>query len=542
MTSRGSMTSGSMTGGSMTSDNSVTSSGAMTSNGGGMSSVEGGRKRSRVAIVAIMIVALVAAGFTRHMAESQRGGAGAGQVQTGANLSNMNSFALALLLGGLRGPLVMLLWTSSEGQKTEKNLEDFDTKVEWIRLLQPEFDTVHIFQIWNKAYNVSVQMASNANKYTTILDALEYAKNVDRERPSNINILYAIGSVYFDKLGGASEKQYYRGRVRDETKPHKAAEKLNRADPGWRPLKMDAMLDEKGMLLPQYLDVRSPRPASLKADSPWNTDAELQYLEPYQPFPYGISPQALGYNYFKRAQVLQDVGKQRHAQISDLVIDSRPGLSLRMWGEEEMERARKVELAAFGKEIPTERIDLELPTADIAVNQAPAAGAVQEALFEYERAGRLFQDALKEYERHLQVHAVNRNTYEFHVEHLENMIALVQGDHDYLAAQLATGSERDRLIASATEHYKKSLTQSEYMIVRYHIDDQFVAELFPPGTNRLTADQLTPEQYAQIIMGNRQILRRPGVYDAMAEDRTEYERYATRAAMRLEQLAKATKS
>jgi len=31
-----------------------------------------------------------------------------------ANVSNLNSFSLALLLGGLRGPLVMLLWTSSE--------------------------------------------------------------------------------------------------------------------------------------------------------------------------------------------------------------------------------------------------------------------------------------------------------------------------------------------------------------------------------------------------------------------------------------------
>ena len=50
----------------------------------------------------------------------------------------------------------MILWTSSESQKNEKDLEGFDTKVEWIRLLQPEFDTVHVFQVWNKAYNISV--------------------------------------------------------------------------------------------------------------------------------------------------------------------------------------------------------------------------------------------------------------------------------------------------------------------------------------------------------------------------------------------------
>ena len=77
----------------------------------------------------------------------------------------------------------MILWSSSETQKSEKNLEDFDTKVEWIRLLQPEFDTVHIFQIWNKAYNISVQMAAVQNKYTTILDALEYAQRVEDQRP-----------------------------------------------------------------------------------------------------------------------------------------------------------------------------------------------------------------------------------------------------------------------------------------------------------------------------------------------------------------------
>jgi hypothetical protein len=226
--------------------------------------MNGGRKPSgRIAVVAVMVIALVAAGFTRHVAEAQRGAAGAGQVQTGATLSNMNSFALALLLGGLRGPLVMILWTSSEAQKSEKKLEDFDTKVEWIRMLQPEFDTVHIFQIWNKAYNISVQMASNANKYITILDAIEYAKSVDRERPNNINILYQIGSVYFDKLGGASEKQYYRKRVREETLPHHVDPRVNRGDPGWRPLKLDPMLDAKGMILPQYLAVSKPRPADL---------------------------------------------------------------------------------------------------------------------------------------------------------------------------------------------------------------------------------------------------------------------------------------
>lgn len=489
----------------------------MTSGG----SMSGSRMRGRVTIIAVMVIALVAAGFTRHVAEAQRGRPAAGTTQTGGNLSNMNSFALALLLGGLRGPLVMILWTSSEAQKSEKNLEDFDTKVEWIRMLQPEFDTVHIFQIWNKAYNISVQMASNANKYITILDAIEYAKSVDEERPNNINIIYQIGSVYFDKLGGASEKAYYRKRVREETLPRAKGAKVNRSDPDWRPLKMDPMLDAKGMILPEYQD-------------------ELKHLVQFQPFPYGLSPQALGYNYFKRAQLLQDAG-QRHTQISDLVIDSRPGLSLRMWAEEELERGRNVELAAFGKEIPTDpeqRFQKELPTADVALTAAPAPGAVREALYSYQRAAQLLEDAQREYERHLLKHAVNRSTYEFHLEHIKNLLHLARGDHDFLAAQLASGSERERLAASAAEHYRKALQQAEYMLVRYHLDDQFTSELFPPGTSRMNLENVPPEMYRQILLRNRELLRRPGVYDQHAEDRVEYESYADRAAIRLTQLEK----
>ena len=130
----------------------------------------------------------------------------------------MPSFATALLLGGLRGPLVMILWTSSENQKQQHDLQDFDTKVEWIRLLQPEFDTVHLYQIWNKAYNISVQMASLANKYTNILDAIDYGQKVEKGTPGRHQHHYRLlPCLYGDKLGTSQEHVYYRASVRRET-------------------------------------------------------------------------------------------------------------------------------------------------------------------------------------------------------------------------------------------------------------------------------------------------------------------------------------
>src|SRR5688572_24717848 len=96
--------------------------------------------RARVGIIAVLIVSIVVAGIMRDWAVRQRiaatalpgGGVASKSAAARSSLGSMNSFALALLLGGLRGPLVMFLWSTSESQKADKNLEDFDTKVEWI--------------------------------------------------------------------------------------------------------------------------------------------------------------------------------------------------------------------------------------------------------------------------------------------------------------------------------------------------------------------------------------------------------------------------
>ena len=223
------------------------------------------RTTSRIGIVVVLILSLALAGSARMLAQGLRRGpndVAEGAASGSTSLANMNSFALALLLGGLRGPLVMFLWINSENQKNEKDIEGFDTKVEWIRLLQPEFDTVHIFQVWNKAYNISVQMASNANKYATILDALDDAQKGEAQRPNNLNMLYQIGSIYMDKLGGSAEKNYYKQRILNETKPHAMRQKLAKTDPGYRRLELDPMLDANGMILPELLKPKYQLPST----------------------------------------------------------------------------------------------------------------------------------------------------------------------------------------------------------------------------------------------------------------------------------------
>ena len=427
----------------------------------------------------------------------------------------MDSFALALLLGGLRGPLVMILWTSSESQKQEKDLEDFDTKVEWIRLLQPEFDTVHIFQIWNKAYNISVLNATLPNKYLTILDALDYAAKVDRERPDDINILYAIGGVYFDKLDQSTEKEYYRQRVRAETLPHPNLQKLSPDDPAWRRLELDPVLDDKGYILPQYLKPTStllvdPTDPTLRYDG-----SELQFLAPYQPFPDGIPPVALGYNYQLRAAMLQAVGHQRHAQLSDLVLDSRPPLTLEFWSEEELERGRRFEIQALGKPVPTERLDLEQPAAatPLDMNLDPSHRPMLEhAQRIYALSARLAADSIAAFERHVIQYKRNVDTARSHMETLRAHLDLAAGDRDYLAAVLADPSPRAPVAASAREEYRRALIAEELIILHYYIGDETAKTLLPAGYDRSNIDKLNPDLYPGIIEDIKRRMNVPGQY------------------------------
>jgi hypothetical protein len=500
-------------------------------------------KPGRMLIAVVLIVALAASAATRQWAQHDRNQAIYGprgpSYAAGSSVGRMNSFALALLLGGLRGPLVMFLWMNSESQKNEHNLEGVETQIEWIRLLQPEFDTVHLFQIWNKAYNLSVQMASLSNKYLTILGALDYAHSVDRQRPNDINIVAAIAQVYFDKLGGSAEKDYYRPRVRQETLPHTDPQKLRQGDHGWRRLELDPMLDAKGDILPQYLETTRPPPSDLKPGEEWNTGAELQYLKEYQPFPYGLSPLALAYNYYKRAQVMQDHG-QRHIQLSDLVIDSRPALSLKGWAEAEWGRGRRFELEAFGKTIPSERLDMETQDAALPPDaKVDNSQAMEGAMWSYDRTVRLCRDAQKEYWRHLDKYKINLFTYLAHIDHLEMMDHLVSGDIDYLKAVTAPSQEKAKLLKEAAARYQQAIYKNQQIILKHYVDEDILIKSLPKGHDKSDLNDDKPNHipftaYAGILDHVDQLERQAAHPDMHQDDRHEYETYLKRAQTRFE--------
>ena len=460
-----------------------------------------------------------------------------------ASLSSMNSFALGLLLGGLRGPLVMILWTDSENQKTEKNLEGVDTEIEWIRLLQPEFDTVHLFQIWNKAYNISVQMASMANKYDTILGALDYAHNVDAQKPDDINIVAAIGQLYFDKLGTSSEKVYYRRRVREESKPHATESAERRADVGWRRVTLDPVLGRDFGLLP-----------SPAVQSDLRVLAEPRYAK-YGPYTDGLNTFGFAFNYYKRADDLLVDANQHHDQLSDVVIDSRPALTLKNWGDTEVDQARMREAQAFGRASAKDDeadafmstvTDPDLVTADVPPAATPARPAdVALAEADYDRATKLLPDGLAEYARHIKRFPDRFQQYALYMSEMVAEAQVAAADRDYLLATAApAGADRDRLLSRALDEYVRGEVGYDLVLLRYNTDGSVLARALPPGFAVLPR----PGQQPLEAMAPEQVVRAEAVADqAYAgakdddpnSDRFEYLRHLYRIRTRVGVIAAA---
>ncbi len=291
------------------------------------------------------------------------------------------------------------------------------------------------------------------------------------------------------------------------------------------------------MILPQYLRKKYKRPANVDP-SEWNTGAELQYLAKYQPFPFGICTFGFAYNYFKQAQVMQTTLKERHAQMSELVVDSRPALSLKNWQSAEISRGRRLELTAFNQTIPDQREDMDVPTADLAVDAPFSANQrdnIDAAIEAYDRAARLGPDAIAEYRRHLKNFMTNFQNYQSHMAECQANSDLAHGDSDYLKAMLARGAERHNLLVQSGKAYRKALDEEYEMIFKWYIDDELAAEAFPKGIRRTNIQQLPPAMYATVLR-KIQVLSHIRRYDPTADDRRPYENIVSRIQDRLKHI------
>jgi len=316
------------------------------------------------------------------------------------------------------------------------------------------------------------------------------------------------------------------------------------------------LLDEKGFLLPALLEPRADRPKPKPGSTMEYDGSELQYLRQFNTpesggFPYGVSPLALGYNYYKRSAAIVNITGQKHIYVSESVIDSRPGIVLRTWADEEMERGRRIEVPLLGKQNTEERWDLEPITAAFPPDaRLPAVDdktkkAIQEAMFSYGRAAETADLAAADFDQHARnkTFAENPNTYIYHMDTARGVAAMARADRAYFESIGAANGLGGKVTPKAELQalYERALELLYYAALRSDVENDIAAAVYPTVAktptdeplNKATIRQVDPKLYEKVYEATVAHYKKLGRLAVFEDSIREYSGYIDRARQRI---------
>lgn len=118
--------------------------------------------------------------------------------------------AVRLGLVGSRGFAVTLLWYAAIEKQKRNDYHEFERLVKAVTTLQPHFITPWIFQSWNIAYNVSVEMHSLGDMYHYIARGIDLLAEGERRNRRSPDMRYQLAFYYQNKFGVSDQVQTLR--------------------------------------------------------------------------------------------------------------------------------------------------------------------------------------------------------------------------------------------------------------------------------------------------------------------------------------------
>ncbi|MBY0459060.1 MAG: hypothetical protein K2V38_17125, partial [Gemmataceae bacterium] len=115
--------------------------------------------------------------------------------------AELTGSALRLTLTGSRGVAVTALWLSAIEKQKRNDFHEFEQRVQMVTKLQPNFITPWIFQSWNIAYNVSVEMHGSGDMYFYIVRGIQLLAEGERRNKRSPDMRYQIAFYYQNKFG-----------------------------------------------------------------------------------------------------------------------------------------------------------------------------------------------------------------------------------------------------------------------------------------------------------------------------------------------------
>ncbi len=124
--------------------------------------------------------------------------------------ADISGSAARLALTGSRGVAVTVLWLSAIEKQKRNDFHEFEQRVGMVTKLQPNFITPWIFQSWNIAYNVSVEMHGSGDMYYYIVRGIQLLAEGERRNKRSPDMRYQIAFYYQNKFGVADQADVLR--------------------------------------------------------------------------------------------------------------------------------------------------------------------------------------------------------------------------------------------------------------------------------------------------------------------------------------------
>ena len=115
--------------------------------------------------------------------------------------TELSGAAVRLLLTGSRGLAVSALWNTAIDKQKKHEWGELDIAVDSIAKLQPHTIEPWLFQSWNLAYNVSVEMDRLNDMYFYIARGISIAADGEAMNRNNPDLRYMLGFYYQNKFG-----------------------------------------------------------------------------------------------------------------------------------------------------------------------------------------------------------------------------------------------------------------------------------------------------------------------------------------------------
>jgi hypothetical protein len=120
-----------------------------------------------------------------------------------------------IVLGGFRGIIADILWLRVSLLQDEGRYFEIVQLADWITKLEPHFTDVWTFHSWNMAYNISVMMPQEDDRWRWIRNGIQLLRDEGIQlNPSDPKLFFELGWMFQHKIGGDTDAMhaYYKAK------------------------------------------------------------------------------------------------------------------------------------------------------------------------------------------------------------------------------------------------------------------------------------------------------------------------------------------